>query len=544
MNKKIFQIIGPFVLICISVILLYGSFQWNPIVFDDLPFFVTDSGSDQPVSTMHFEWLQLRSLPYATLAWTKSAFGLELIYFRLGNLALHAAVCCALYAFLRALYTAQYSNIEITQNPSVGSSRLSPSIMALVGALLFALHPVATYAVGYLVQRTTLFATLFCLLALWAWVHGCVTRQLRWQWLSVPLYYLAVFSKEHAIMLLAALPLLTVVLHADWRVRLRQQAAILLAMLIIAAIAVLARKGILGSAYEPNASEMLALTDAKLAYPLSILTQTAMFFKYGLLWLFPRLGGMSIDLHEAFASLQSPIYWITAIAYLGWGAAGAWLVSKRGDLVLLGFALLFPWLMFMTEFSTVRIQEIFVLYRSYLWVVGALCALPLVLGRLNKRTAIAVCAVCAAMLFLFSMERLATMSHPILLWEDAKKVLAGRNELPGASRIYFNLGSAYNRAEMPAKGIPELLQAAELAPGYAATFSKLGTAYAMQSEWVKAVQSFSRAMDINDIAGKPQRVGDLLERASAYENMGEFERSQLDYRESCRMAKQGCDKLR
>jgi hypothetical protein len=94
-----------------------------------------------------------------------------------------------------------------------------------------------------------------------------------------------------------------------------------------------------------------------------------LFFRYGLLWLIPNVGWMSIDLRPAFPlSLASAQAIASVLAYLGLLAASAWLVLRRSDVLgLIGLCLLFPLLMFGTEFGTVWIQDPFVLYRSYLW---------------------------------------------------------------------------------------------------------------------------------------------------------------------------------
>jgi tetratricopeptide (TPR) repeat protein len=549
MTKTTLQKAIPAALLIAVVAALYGQFLWNPIVFDDLYFFVVDNAGEQPVSSYHFAWLQLRSLPYATLAWTKAWFGLDLINFRIGNLILHAAVCCALYGFLNSLFSALMPGAGSDIKEGVESNQLAQNTLALIAALLFALHPVATYAAGYLVQRTILFATLFSLLALWTWVQGSSRQNSLWFWFCVPLYYLAVFSKEHAVMLIAVLPLLTILLHPDWRNQLRQQLGVFAALAAIAGFAVLSHKGILGSVYEINGGEMLAQTDAKLSYPLSVLTQMGLFFKYLMLWLLPNPAWMSIDMREPFASEIAPLHILSALAYLAWGASGFWLLLKRGSqdhghLALLGFAMLFPWLLFMTEFSTVRIQESFVLYRSYLWAVGALVALPWAIQRLPVRAVIAMAVLGVVVLFPLSMERLATLSHPVLLWEDAKKLLAGRNDLPGASRIYYNLGTEYIKIDRPDKAIPELKLAAELNPNFAEAFGNLGAAYFKQANWNAAVASFSQAIAVDVQKGKPAGVRNLLGRAQAYENAGDIPKSQADFQESCRLAQRGCDKIR
>ena len=70
---------------------------------------------------------------------------------------------------------------------------------AWVGALIFALHPVAVYAVGYVVQRSILMATFFVLVMQLSYLHGLLTGRRRWLVLAAAAYFLAVFSKEHSV---------------------------------------------------------------------------------------------------------------------------------------------------------------------------------------------------------------------------------------------------------------------------------------------------------------------------------------------------------
>lgn len=516
---------------------LYGQFLWNPIVFDDVYFFILDSKGRQPVSNYHFALFELRSLPYATLAWTKAALGLDLINFRVGNLLLHAGVVLSLFAFLSHLFTA-------VRSADHNDPGLSPQLTAFFGAFLFALHPVSTYAAGYLVQRTIVMATLFSLWALWAYVQGSVQKKPQLLWLSVFFYYLAVFSKEHAIMLPALMLALTVLLHRDWQAQLRRRWCMFTAMALIALFVVLARKGLLGSVYEIEATEMLRLNESDLAYPLSVVTQAWLFFKYAFLWVFPNPAWMSIDMREPFArSLLSP-YLVAACSFVMWGVGAFWLLLKRGQLGLVGFALLFPWLMFFTEFSSVRIQEVFVLYRSYLWAPGAFCLLPFVFSRLSGRVAALILTLITLAMFPVSMDRLMTMSHPLLLWDDAEKLVAGRTDLPGTARIYYNRGTELIHVGKFDQAVADLQQATVLSPTFPEAHGNLGAAYVKQGDWKSAASSFSRAIAAAQSAGKPVSPRQIYGRALALENMGELEKSQVDFRESCRLANMGCDKVK
>ncbi|MDP1997022.1 MAG: hypothetical protein Q8J90_07460, partial [Gallionella sp.] len=122
------------ILLCV-IAALYGQFLWNPILFDDLLFFMADAQGNQPVSNYHFSLFELRSLPYATLAWGKAAFGLDMLHFRVENLLLHGAVSIALFFFMARLFYAVFGARD--------DSLLCYRALAFCAALLFALHPVA-----------------------------------------------------------------------------------------------------------------------------------------------------------------------------------------------------------------------------------------------------------------------------------------------------------------------------------------------------------------------------------------------------------------
>ncbi|MES1981751.1 MAG: tetratricopeptide repeat protein [Pseudomonadota bacterium] len=533
LNKKI-QIWIALTLLVLGTAALYGQFLRNPILFDDLPFFMLDNEGNQPVSNYHFAILELRSLPYATLAWTKVWFGLNLLGFRIGNLMLHAAVVLALFFFLKVLFESVYAKRS--------ENELLPSHAAFFAALLFALHPVATYAAGYLVQRTIIMATLFCLLAMLSYVYGSVRQKPLWLWMCIPFYYLAVFSKEHSIMLPAVLLALTVLLHDDWRTRLKQRWAIFAGLFAIAVFAVWL-KNLLGAVYEINAPEMLRGTAAgELAYPLSVMTQSWLFFKYALLWIFPNPAWMSVDIRVPFAqSLFSP-YLLAAAAFVIWGMTAFYLLLKRGRSGLAGLALLFPWLMFFTEFSAVRIQEPFVLYRSYLWAAGAFCLLPVIFFKIDARLATLILAMVALAMLPVSMERLVTFSHPVLLWDDAEKLVKGRTDLPGGYRIYYNRGTELIKIDRPDQAIADLKQAITLSKDFAEGYGNMGAAYLKKQDWNNAVSAFSKALEISDAGTKYLSNRYLFGRAMAYENMGEIEKARADYKVSCQRAGRGCDK--
>lgn len=528
------QLAVAVLLVCVTS--LYGQFLWNPIIFDDLYFFMKDTQGAQPIDHFVFSLLELRSLPYATLAWTKALFGSDLVYFRIGNLLLHAASVLALYSFLMYLLNVVYT--------CKNSDAVSANQAAFLAALLFALHPMATYAVGYLVQRTIIMATLFSLLAMLAYAKGSVEKKPLWLWCSVPLYYLAVYSKEHAIMMVTVLPALTVLLHSDWRVQLKTRWPLFAVLASIAVLVVLNRKDMAGAAYEPDAVGMLGNELGALAYPLSVITQCGLFFKYVLLWILPNSAWTSIDMRETFVrSLLSP-YALAILAYLLWGAIALWLLTKRGNKGLAGFAMLFPWVLFFSELYAVRVQEPFVLYRSYLWASTGFAVLPVVLVGLNRKLILLVFAAVTFTFFMLSMERLATFSNPILVWADAKKLVEGKPMVLGAERIYYNLGRHQLLNDMLEHSEQNLMKAISIDPDFSQAHGALGAVHVKQGRWEKAVVEYTTARTINQKRGEVPSSVYLVGRAHAYEGSGETQKAIADYLEACRIDAKVCETLR
>ena len=539
-------------LLVLLVAALYGQFLWNPIVFDDLYLFMVDSTGHQPVMDLQFDGAQFRSLPYVTLAWTQAWFGQTLIYFRLGNLVLHAAVVVALYVCVLELRRAVAAKGVQVVGAAWRSASAADQRIAAVAALVFALHPVAVYAAGYLIQRTILMATLFSLLAVSAYVRGVVTVKTGWLWAVVPLYYLAVFSKEHAIMLALVFPLLSFALDRENGVRRSAFTpsnsraypwALWLTVWAMALVVAAMRRHFVGTAYELDAASLATQSGLDQPFLSSVLTQTWLFFRYVGLWLLPNVAWMSVDIRVPFAATPWSPYGLAALAYLGWGGAGAWLVWRGGRTAFLGLALLFPWLLGWTELVTVRLQEPFVLYRSYLWAAGAVAFLAVLPTFELGRKHLLLVVVLALTLFGLSMERLQTFSHPYLLWDDAARLLQGREDVPGAYRIFYNRGSELLKAKQWDLATRDLEKTVQLQSDFAPGFGNLGVAYLESSHWPQAQAAFSQAIALTTQAGQRPNGRYYLGRARVYDHLNNPAQARQDYESACRISGAGCDKL-
>ncbi|MDO9046519.1 MAG: tetratricopeptide repeat protein [Methylobacter sp.] len=516
--------------LCLPVAFLYGQFFWNPVVFDDIYFF--DGSIHEQYLDKAFSF-DLRWLPYATLEWTRSLFGLDLIGFRLGNLALHLATTVTLFLFLRRLFE------QILPDNVESGETLSPHWLAFFGALIFALHPASVYAAAYLVQRSTLMATLFALLTWRLFLEGLIRDSRRWLLTSAATYFLAVFSKEHAVMVPAVtIALLLLVDNQSLRQRLMLIWPTFVLYGLIGGFVVLQIKSrhVLGQAYEPIAANYISLLgpdfNVRLAYPLSILTQSSLFFKYLWIWIAPSPVWMSVDMPQVFArSLWSWPETAGLIGFIVYPVVAIRLLLQRGLKGLLGFALLCPWLLFATELSTIRIQESFVLYRSYLWMVGAFAALPFLCQKLSAKQA-AITLTCVAVFMMpLSWLRLTTFSHPLLLWDDAALMIENTEDTRlGIDRILYNRGTELVKAKHYAEAIEDLSKVIELKgyyEGYA--YQNRGSAYLESGKYLQALNDINKAIELLPTNKTKLYLG----KARALDGLNDSTSAMQAYKQAC-----------
>ena len=514
------------VLLLLSVIALYAGSLHAPFVFDDIGYFADPATLAPDLAKYgHVRLsLDLRWLSYATFAWTADWFGPDIVWLRLGNVILHAVNAVVLFLLLRRLFQA-----TLAGGDAPADRQTSLSWFAFFGALIFALHPVAVYGVAYLIQRSTLMATLFVLLMLRVYLEGLLRGGWYWMLAAVVFYFAALYSKEHSIMAPGVALALTFLIRKPSAKLLRQLApyAILLALLAVTVVYIALSRGLLGAAYEPYAL-MQDVTDLPNIYLLSILTQSWLFFKYLGLWLLPNPAWMSVDMREPFALSVFGWHTLGLVAFLAYFCAAVWLLLKQGSRGLLGFALLSPWILFLTEFSTVRIQEPFVLYRSYLWMPGLFAALPVVCGWFSPRKAFLVLATSSLLLLPLALNRLHTFSTTLLLWDDAEKLVRDRPYIYGADRIYFNRGTELGHLRRYDEAIADFNKAIASPHPLDDYYDNRASAYYLLGQYREALRDYDSAIALN-----PNNPNSYNGRALAYRALGNYSAAQQDFAKSC-----------
>ncbi len=444
MTKPSFSLLLFGLVVTAAVLGIYLPGWNNELLFDDRRL---TEGSVFGVYGGLTEFKQ-RMLSYGSFVWVQELLGDGWGKQRLVNIALHLGTVAALYAFLRELLAHTRFPEEFEAQPHFVLSRTAA---LRVGVALFAVNPVAVYAVAYLMQRSIVMATLFAVLACWFFVRGLTRRCVYAYGLALLSYVLAVLSKEHAFLIAAmALPLYIFIRRPHWKQMLLMGGVSLAVLGVASAVLWSIFGSFVGTAFDARSQEFIRQLEilspgiAARIYPLSVLNEAWLFFAYGVLWFFPNIEWMSIDLRPAFPlSLTAFPQIVGAIGYVALWAASVWFFLRgRGALSFAALCLLFPLLLFFTEFATVWVQDPLVLYRSYLWAIAVPGLIAVVLTGFAPRTIYVLGGILMVLFSVLALERTLSLRDGFTAWGDAaaKIDLQAPPSALGRWQPFLNLG--------------------------------------------------------------------------------------------------------
>lgn len=313
----------------------------------------------------------------------------------------------------------------------------------------------------------------------------------------------------------------------------RQIAPVFVLYSVVAALVVLGRikSGVLENFYEPNVATLSRSLESDELYLLSNLTQCFLYFKYLFLWLVPVTSLMSVDMREPLATgLWSWPQTAGAAGFVLFPVVAGYLLFKKGRAGLAGFGLLCPWLLFATEFSVVKVQEVFVLYRSYLWMPCVAAVFPFLFQKLAARQAIVLLAVVTLVFIPLAWNRLTTFSDPLLLWDDALRLALKGPNPSGLGRMYHNRGVAYRDQKRYREAIRDFDLGIRHLPGYSRIYNDRAVAYLYMGSYGEALNDFERAIWLD-----PKYYNPYLGRARVHEALGDTDAARRDYARSCRL---------
>jgi tetratricopeptide (TPR) repeat protein len=395
--------------------------------------------------------------------------GLDPRGYRAVNLLIHLAAALVLFAVLRRV---------LARVPAVASAG---SPLAFAATLLWAVHPLQTAAVTYIVQRAESLAALCTLLVLLAFLGGLDSRRpARWHFAAVLAAAAGVATKETG----AIAPLLVLLLDrafgaGTFTAALKSRPWLYIGfgstwLLLIALVLSTGNRG--GSAG-------LGSTLAPLDY---FWTQCGALVHYLRLVLWPR--PLIFDHGTPLVGGPGAV-WPQLLLLIALGTAVAWGLWRRRSLALAGatfFLLLAPTSSFVPV-ATQTLAE----HRMYLPLAAAtlLCALA-VHRCAGPRVLLFATAFTAVPLALLTAERHRDYRDELQLWTHTA------THRPDNPRAHNNLGALHLRAGRLADAVRHFETALHLQPNHASAHYNLAHAHLAAHRPADAARHFEAAAHI------------------------------------------------
>jgi Flp pilus assembly protein TadD len=511
----------PLLLILAAVLAYSNSFS-GPFIYDDL-----SSTRDNPNIRHLWPLWESASAPSQSTAAGRPVVALSLaLNYALGgldvwgyhafNLGFHILAALLLFGIVRRTLAGSFAFL---------TDQRTSTWLAASAALIWELHPLASEAVNYVIQRTELLASLFLLLTLYCVIRGSSSRRgWRWYWAAIAACALGMGSKE----IMAGAPLIVLFydrafLSDSWTGVWRRRGRLYLGLagtwvLLIALIASGARSETVGFKFNDVGPWQYALTQAG----------AILYYLRLSLWPYP----LSIDYFDwpvAKNFAQAAPGLVAILALLGltfWAAVRKPRVAFPG---LWFFIILAPSSSFVpivTELVAERRMYLPLAAAVVLILAGAYVVATRVIGKSAAAKTLVVSAIgLAVILGAVTYRRNEDYISELAIWND---VLAKR---PDNARAYNNVGSALGREGKDDEAIRHFTKALSILPDYPDALSNLGAMLEKRGRIPEAIALYRKAISLY-----PPHVDAHYNLGIALQRKGQLDEAESNYMQVLKLA--------
>ena len=400
----------------------YGAFCW-----DDKAQILTNENIQELAYFSDLSvWTDVNNRPLSKLSFALNWYfgGDNVVGYHLVNLLLHLLTAVVAYSLAR--YTLSLLS------PADGFDERFKKISALFVALLFLLHPLQTMAVTYIVQRMTVMAALFYLLAVFLYARGrhaylydgLNRRSMGLLLLALLSGVLGVMSKQNAVSFPLAFILYEIFFIRKPDGRYCKKYVFSSLAIFFAAFLVVVFAGLLPA--ETSQYTRLEYFSAQLG----------IFHKYLLLILFPL--SQNVDY---FIILKAPLFGageiIGAILSAGMLVLGVFTFRKNK---LISFGIFWFFIAMSVESGIIPIRDIMMEHRMYLPMFGIGMVIAGIIMKYIPYRSVYVIYIAGTIIFMLlalgTYNRNKVWQSELTLWQD------GIEKSPGNPRVMNNLGLA------------------------------------------------------------------------------------------------------
>lgn len=457
---------------------------------------------------------------YYTFALNYHLGGLNVWGFHFFNVVIHLLNACVVFWITLLLF----------RSPGLKDQPVArhASAIALITALLFVSHPLATGAVTYIVQRLASLAALFYFLVV---AFYCKARladsKKKYAYFAASLLaaLCAVHTKENTFTFPFALILIELYFFNTKKITINFKDSKVIAALL----------GFIGfiafslSTFSFSVFNALPPTNNN-PYPISSLhyfyTQLNVIVQYIKLLLVPVGQNIDHDIPMAQSLFEMPTL-LNGVLLLALLALAIFLFKRNK---LISFGILWFFLTLAVESSFIPITDFMFEHRTYLPSFGFFIVLSTVLLHFAydkyKTAVIAVCVLIIGSNAIMAHERNKVWKDDESLWSD---VVA---KSPNKVRGHLNLGYVYGNKQQWDLAIPQFNKVNELEPNrHSAAYYNLGIAYWSGQEQKKAMEYFSTAIKLDSTYAEAYQA-----RGVGYHYSNEPDKALSDYSKAISLA--------
>lgn len=472
-----------------------------------------------------------RPLSYLTFSANYALHGTALTGYHVVNLLIHTVNAILVFLLVQASILLLVKKQESA--PEVKSSPVSLHV-ALLAAALFAVHPLMTSAVTYLIQRMTSLVALFYLGSVLMYAYHVSARSKSGKYAGYGLSCLfcgaAMLTKESAFTLPLSLMLYDLVFC---RGVLRQRVVRLLPLLLTMVIIPYNVIGLENSATAQTgglvATSLNSINFHHVAPWDYLLTQFRAVAFYLKLVFIPV--GLSLEhdfpVSHSLTEIKVIASLLLHLLLLGYGIHLLVREQRHEQSVavekLAGFGVVWFYLTLMVESSVIPMNEMAVEYRMYLPSVGifvcCVCLVHKFFSRLRNtdsswQNEYFLWAPVLGLLLLLTVARNEVWRNPATFWAQTI------GQYPKMARAYANLADYHIKQGQFAQAAQTYQYALEEIPGSAVLYYELGVVYILSKEYGTAAAALRKAITLQpDMKSAYERL------AQAYLYLGEYERA-------------------
>lgn len=512
-KNKYSKLIGLIIISLLGIIIYSNSFYCS-FHFDDLLRIVQNT-SIRNLADIKTWWNYYPTRPFGTFIFVLNYHfaQLDVWYWHLVNLIIHLMNACLIgWITLLIFSTPVLRDQPIARNKN---------ILALVMALLFVSHPLATQSVTYIVQRLASTVALFYLLSIALYVKARLSNQ--WNIVRILLFtgsfisaVIAMLTKENAFTLPFA-----IVLFEFFFLRIKKPSinfkdyrVILFIGLFLSVILIIPLKMSLNIFKSIPSSYMNTVTITPLNY---LFTQFSVIVKYIQLLFLPIHQNLDYD----FPVSNSFFDWNTLLSFLFLGALIVLAILSFKKYRIISFGIFWFFLTLSIESSIIPIRDVIFEHRTYLPSFGFFLILSsgiyILLWKRFKNLAIFLFIIIIVSNSYLTYERNKVWKNDLTLWSDIVQ------KSPNKPRPLYNLGMVYDYLEQWDNSIDVYSRAVNVYPKDLDAYINRGVAYGNLGHWDKAVADYTMAIGIDPKLTKP-----YSNRGIAYGNLQQWEKAAAD----------------